>query len=251
MTRAQAVYVDMDPSAQWFIFRPPYHEKFTTLLKARVPTGYRFWDKELKAWGIARTRWFLVEELLDVYFDDVWKQYSTEAESARIELLLDKTIRSSIKDYAILGLRADASTVIVHAAYRAIEAARNAPEGTLVDKSLPHLDRARSAYERICNARQVQAHAPAVSRSDMIVRKRPSSIGKRNAKRPSVNSGEIASRSKDRSASLIWTWRSSKRPSTRRTSDPCERSSPPFIETFGIFSSNLVDTKKTSLCFCL
>lgn len=160
--RKASVWIELEPTkGEAFAIRCPYHPEFVDGIKV-VPPSERSWDGVHKVWIVERQHWKKVKDLVQRVYGDESIKYGPAAEAAFIENMVDETLLDdpNAMDYTHLGIRADAPTCVVHAAWLAIEDAflGNTPpwnDGKRGDLSqaVAYLTDARPAYERICRLR--------------------------------------------------------------------------------------------------
>ena len=152
-------FIDLDRDGRISV-RTAFVKEFIDALKVSIPSPKREWDGVNKVWLVQRKMWPCLKRVLTNHFETSIA-YSPAMEAALIEELGDEVADGPTLDFAVLGLRTDASLAVIHAAWAVIHRVYVKPEPWL---DLPHGDltaglpsdgAARDAYERICALREV------------------------------------------------------------------------------------------------
>jgi hypothetical protein len=101
-----------------FLVKSPYSKDFVDEFKGAIPANERTWDGERKVWGVSRQMYTLTCELIRKHFgNDCDFRLSSNAEAALTDLMVDELAEPTLEDYVYLGLRPEASPLVIHAAY--------------------------------------------------------------------------------------------------------------------------------------
>lgn len=118
----RTINVALANDGQAFLIKGPYSKEFVAEFKGAVPADERSWDSDRKVWGVARGMYTLTCELFRKHFgNDCDFRLTANAEAALTDLMVDELAEPSLEDYVYLGLRAEASPLVIHAAYDACE----------------------------------------------------------------------------------------------------------------------------------
>lgn len=155
------IYVDLDGTGQWLVFKSPYSADFVADFKTKIPSRQRRWEGEKKVWCVARAAWAEASPLFHKHFADVEFETGPAAEAAHVELMIAELKSPSLDDYTKLGVRSDAPACVVHAAYLAIEIVWASTRAVRVaEMGIYPLKETREAYHRICVHRGIPAQPP-------------------------------------------------------------------------------------------
>lgn len=119
---AVTIHVQLSTDGRQFLIQTPFNSQWKDDFKAQVPPRERTWDGERKVWGVTRDFYNVTCEVTRrIFGQDCNFRLSAAAEAALTDLMVDELKEPSLEDYVILGLRPEATPIVIHAAYDACE----------------------------------------------------------------------------------------------------------------------------------
>lgn len=116
------ITVNLSTDGRLFLLKTPYDAGWRDEFKIKIPPRDRTWDGERKVWGVSREYYAIACEVTRKYFgDNADFRLSPAAEAALTDIMVDELAEPALEDYVILGLRPEATPLVIHAAYDAAE----------------------------------------------------------------------------------------------------------------------------------
>jgi hypothetical protein len=118
----RVVHIGLTNDGERFAIRTPFSKEFVEELKTLVPYRSRTWDGQNKAWMVHKDFYMQVEGLFRKYFgDDVDILGSKPAQAVIITKMIDDLKDPTMEDYQVLGVRPEASPMVIHGAFSVLE----------------------------------------------------------------------------------------------------------------------------------